>query len=58
MWQQTCSHCSPKKLHSSCKQQYVYDKSKDEDVFHYLFLSSKIRCHLQLVLMRFVQSNY
>jgi hypothetical protein len=25
--------CSPKKSHPSCKQQYVYDKSKDEGVF-------------------------
>ncbi len=25
MWQHiTCSHCSPKKLHLSCKRQYVY----------------------------------
>jgi len=29
-----CSHCSPKKSHPSCKRQYVYDKSKDEGVFH------------------------
>ncbi len=33
-WQHiNCSHCSPKKSHPSCKQQYVYDKSKDEGVF-------------------------
>jgi hypothetical protein len=25
--------CSPKKSHSSCKRQYVHDKSKDEGVF-------------------------
>jgi len=30
----TCSHCSLKKLHPSCKRQYVYDKSKDEGIFH------------------------
>ncbi len=35
MWQHiTCSHCSPKKLHLSCKRQYVYDQSKDEGIFH------------------------
>jgi hypothetical protein len=38
--------CSPKKLHPSCKQQYVYDKSKDEGVFCWLFLSFKIRRNL------------
>jgi hypothetical protein len=27
------SHCSPKKSHPSYKQQYVYDKSKNEGVF-------------------------
>jgi hypothetical protein len=33
-WQHiTCSHCSPKKLHLSCKRQHVYDKSKDEGLF-------------------------
>ncbi len=44
-----CSHYSPKNSHLSCKQQYVYDKAKDEGVFHWLFLSSKIYRHLQLV---------
>ncbi len=59
MWQHiTCSHCSPKKLHLSCKQQYVYNKSKDESVFHWFFLSSKICCCLQLVSMQLVQRNY
>jgi hypothetical protein len=29
----TCFHCSLKKLHLSCKRQYVYDQSKDENVF-------------------------
>ncbi len=34
-WQHIiCSHCSPKQSHPSCKQQYVYDKSKDESIFH------------------------
>jgi len=34
-WQHiTCSHCSQKKLHPSCKQQYIYNQSKDENVFH------------------------
>ncbi len=30
----TYSHCSPRKLHFNCKQQYIYDQSKDERVFH------------------------
>ena len=33
-WQHIiCSNFSPKKLHLSCKQQYIYDRSKDEDIF-------------------------
>jgi hypothetical protein len=59
MWQHiTCSHCSPKKLHFNCKRQYVYDQSKDEGVFCWLFLSSKIYCRLRLVSMRLVQCDY
>jgi hypothetical protein len=42
MWQHiTCSHCSSKKSHPSCKWQYVYDKSKDEFVVRWLCVSSK-----------------
>jgi hypothetical protein len=38
IWQHiTCSHCSPKKSHFNCKRQYVYDHSKDEGVFRWLF---------------------
>jgi hypothetical protein len=59
MWQHiTRSHCSPKKLHLNCKQQYIYDYSKGEGVFCWLFLSSKIPCRLQLVLMQLVQGDY
>jgi len=58
-WQHmTCFHCSLKKSHPSCKQQYVYNESKDEDEFCRFFLSSKIRYHLRLVSMRLVQRNY
>ncbi len=59
MWQHiTCSHCSQKKLHPSCKQQYVYNQSKDESVFHWLFLSSKICCCLRLISLQLVQCDY
>jgi hypothetical protein len=59
MWQHiTCSYCSPKKLHLSCKQQYIYDESKDEGVFCWFFLSSKICCCLRLVSMWLVQRDY
>ncbi len=48
-WQHiACSHCSPKMSHLSCKWQYIYDLLKDEGVFCWFFLSSKICCHLQL----------
>ncbi len=58
-WQHIiCSHCSLKKSHLSCKWQYVYDQSKDENVFHWFFLSSKICCRLQLVSMPLVQHDY
>jgi hypothetical protein len=35
MWQHiTCSLYAPKMSHPNCKQQYVYDQSKDEGIFH------------------------
>jgi hypothetical protein len=41
-WQHiTYSHYSQKKSHLSCKRQYVYDKSKDENVFHSFFFHPK-----------------
>jgi hypothetical protein len=47
-----------KKLHPSCQQQYVYDKSKDEGVFFWLFCLTKICCRLQLLSMWVVQRDY
>jgi hypothetical protein len=58
-WQHiTCSHYSPKKSDLSCKQQYIYDQSKDENVFRWFLFSIKIRCCLRLVSMWLVQHDY
>ncbi len=58
-WQHiACSHCSPKMSHLSCKRQYIYDLLKDEGIFCWFFLSSKICCHLQLMSMQLVEYDY